>query len=351
MEYTGLSFVFGLSTMFFGLMTLFFLNRGGDRMHKLVAILLGTVAVNCVKDFVCIYLGIFGYPYYWNLFTAIDMVAVPMYAFVLVELICPGRQTKRLMVAQEVPFVVLPILYMFTSRDLFFYTQVALSAALGTGYLIFVLIEIPRYSRHLKERYSNTENINAGWLMVIIFAFYAIFGLWILDCMTMEFDIESLYMVCNLVLWMIISVFLVRHQSVIDEFTDYARVEAAGGDAAEAEAAAARPDNSLAAKIEGLFKTREIFLKPNLKLSDVAREIGSNRTYVSNYFNRNVATTFYDYVNTLRVDYACTLLATTEIPIQEVAEKSGFSSASVFTRVFVKHKGSTPSVYRNSLRN
>lgn len=351
MEYTGLSFVFGLSTMFFGLMTLFFLNGGDDRMHKLVAILMGTIAVNCGKDFVCIYLGIFGYPYYWNLFTAIDMVAVPMYAFVLMELVCPGKQTKRMMVAQEVPFVLLPVLYMVTSRDLFFYTQVAISAAFGTGYLIRVLFEIPRYRRHIKERYSNTENINAGWLRVIIFAFYAILCLWILDCMSMELDIEILYMVCNLVMWMIISVFLVRHQSVIDEFTDYASAVAATAAGDDAEAAAAKTDNSLAPKIEALFKTREIFLKPNLKLSDVAREIGSNRTYVSNYFNRDAATTFYDYVNTFRVDYACALLATTEIPIQEVAEKSGFSSASVFTRVFVKHKACTPSVYRNSQRN
>ena len=69
---------------------------------------------------------------------------------------------------------------------------------------------------------------------------------------------------------------------------------------------------------------------------------------MSNYFNRDAATTFYDYVNTYRIEYACTLLADPAIPVQEVAEKSGFSGASVFSRVFAKHKGCTPSAFRNS---
>ena len=348
MEYTGLSYVFGLSTMFFGMMTLFFWRRG-DRLHRLVALLMATITAGCVKDYVCIYLGIYSYPFYWNLFTSIDMVAVPMYAFVLMELVSPGKMTNRMMAAVEAPFVLLPVLFIITSRDLFFYLQVVLAGVFGTGYLIRASIEIPRYHRHLKERYSCTDNINLGWLKIIIVMFYAILGIWIVDCISGAYDLECLYMVCNLILWIVISFFLFRHESVIDELADYAPAAAAGADYADA--SGARPDNSLAARIANLFKTREIFLKPNLKLSDVAREIGSNRTYVSNYFNRDAATTFYDYVNTYRVDYACNLLATTETSIQEVADKSGFSSASVFARVFVKHKGCTPSAYRSSLRN
>ena len=57
---------------------------------------------------------------------------------------------------------------------------------------------------------------------------------------------------------------------------------------------------------------------------------------------------FYDFVNTRRIDYACSLLGNTSETVENIAYKSGFNSASTFYRVFVKVKGTTPAEFRKS---
>lgn len=338
MEYIGLSYISGLSTMFFGMMTWVFWRRG-ELLYRLVALLTATIAIECIKDFVVVNMGCYSDPQVWDIMTAVDMVAVPMYAFVLTELIHPGRISWRGFAAQELPFVLLPVLYVTLGYRWIFYIEVGWAAIYGSGVMIWATVNIPRYNRHLKELYSYTENINLNWLRVILYTFYVILGVWILDCLFIHIDIECVYMVINLILWMVISYFLYRHESVMAELVGWKP---------EQGVSAGIEDNALAAKIEELFSVRNIHLNPNLKLSDIASAVGSNRTYVSNFFNRDASANFYEYVNSRRVAYACQLLAETDLPIQEVAHKSGFSSPSVFSRVFSKHKGCSPTTFRGN---
>ena len=53
-----------------------------------------------------------------------------------------------------------------------------------------------------------------------------------------------------------------------------------------------------------------------------------------------------DYINTLRIDHAVSLLQTTRLSIEEIAQQSGFSDVRTFRRVFSKAKGANPSAYR-----
>ncbi len=338
MEYLGLSYIFGLSTMFFGMMAWFFWRRD-ELLYRLVALLTGTIAVECIKDFIVVNMGLYSDPQAWDVMTAIDMVAVPMYAFVLTELVRPGHINRRSILIQELPFIVLPALYIALGNRWFFYIEVGWAAIYGSSIMIWTSVNIPRYNRHLKELYSYTENINLNWLKVILYTFYVILGLWIFDCLVIHLDMECVYMVCNLVLWMIISYFLYRHQSVMGELADWKPELSTEAD----------DENILAAKIEKLFSSGQIYLNPNLKLSDIAAAVGSNRTYVSKFFNRDSSTNFYEYVNGMRIEHACRLLSETALPIQDVAQKSGFSSPSVFSRVFLKHKNCSPSAFRMAI--
>lgn len=336
MEYIDISYISGLSTMFFGMMAVFFWRKG-ERLHKLVTLLMLTISLQCIKDFIILRMGMFYETDYWEMSTAFDMVAVPMYAFILTELVRPGHLTLKSMVWQELPFVLLPVLYIITNVSWLFYIEVAWAAIYGTTYLIWTAISIPRYNRYLKEQYSYTENVNLNWLRIILYTFYIILGLWIFDSIAFHFYMECVYMICNLLLWMVISFFLFRHESVIDELSDWTP---------EINTDEVTIDNSLAKRIEELFVVKKVFLKADLKLSDIAKEVGSNRTYVSKFFNSDSATNFYSYVNSHRVAYACTLLSDGSIPIQDIAIKSGFSCGSVFSRVFAKHKGCSPTAYR-----
>lgn len=324
--------------MFFGLMAWIFWRKG-ERLHKLVAILVAIISIEYVKDFWLTTIGISDQSFLWSAMTSVDMVAVPMYAFILTELIKPNHLTLKAIVLQELPFVVMPIAYILSHEKGVYWALVIWSGIYGTCTLIWSMIHIPRYNRHLKELYSYKENVSLNWLTTILCTFYVILAIWIIDCFVIHTEIECVYSICNLVMWMFICYFIYRHESVISELEE------------QPATAVVTPEYSvsaLGAKIETFLVQEKAFLNARLKLSDVAQAVGSNRTYVSNYFNREVNTTFYDYVNALRIEYACELLQQSSDSLYAVAIQSGFNSLSTFHRVFSKSKSTTPAEYREN---
>lgn len=111
------------------------------------------------------------------------------------------------------------------------------------------------------------------------------------------------------------------------------------------------PDESgyseLLERIIKLVNDEKLFLYPNLKVSDLAKQINSNRNYIYHAINVEMGTSFSDYINGLRVDYAARLLEENpDLSINEVIIKSGFTSTSAFYRNFKKFKGITPTEKR-----
>lgn len=112
----------------------------------------------------------------------------------------------------------------------------------------------------------------------------------------------------------------------------------------------AQEDNGvIGKKLEALMLDEKVFLVKNLKINDVVRKIGSNRTYVSNYINTTYHCSFSDYINQLRVEHAKALLLSsdTDTKLAIIADASGYSSESSFYRNFQKIAGMTPNEYRN----
>ncbi|MDF9798941.1 AraC-like DNA-binding protein [Catalinimonas alkaloidigena] len=83
-----------------------------------------------------------------------------------------------------------------------------------------------------------------------------------------------------------------------------------------------------------------------ISLSEVAQVANMAVTTFCNFFKENFRMTFVEYVNTLRVGYACKLLSESDFHIVEVAYKCGFNNLANFNRQFKKYKKMTPSEYR-----
>lgn len=155
-----------------------------------------------------------------------------------------------------------------------------------------------------------------------------------------DYIIEALYMSISLVVWMFISYYIYKHESVLDELSDSQYIDM------QDDTATITKDSHIGNRITVLFEKEKVYLNPNLKVSDIAAAIGTNRTYISAYFNKETQCTFYDYVNRFRIEYACKQLDCTDDKIVQIAETSGFNSAQAFIRVFTKIKGISPSKYR-----
>lgn len=343
MEREILFYIYGLCTMFYAMMAWFFWRRGTDRLSRLVMVLMVIVCVSLIKDNFFFFLNyeISGKDWNWILMTSIDMVAEPFYAFIMIELCRPGHITYKTMALHEAPFILLPVLLWATHIEIFYDILVGWSAVYGLYYAAWALMTIPKYHQMLRERFSYDENINLNWLRTILGLFVIILTLWVVDCLIVNFYLECVYLIGVMIIWILILSFIYRHESVISELA----VAETPGDELATEVNLGTDEMGI--RIEHFMLVQRAYLMPTLKISDVVRHIGSNRTYVSNWFNHNRQSTFFSYVNQLRIKHACDLLNTTDMPLEAIAQESGFNSKSSFYRIFKNLKGCTPNEYRD----
>ncbi|MBO8173542.1 MAG: AraC family transcriptional regulator [Bacillaceae bacterium] len=84
-----------------------------------------------------------------------------------------------------------------------------------------------------------------------------------------------------------------------------------------------------------------------LRLSDVAKELHINNSYLSRRFSEEMGISFSDYLLNYRIEVAQKFLKEKDWSIQRVAEETGFNSQHYFSTVFKKQTGKTPKDYRN----
>lgn len=84
-----------------------------------------------------------------------------------------------------------------------------------------------------------------------------------------------------------------------------------------------------------------------LRLGDIARYLGMNRTSFCRFFKKHYGVTFVSYLNEVRIERACeALLSQDSRSVAEIAADCGFNSAAHFCRVFRNVKGCSPSSLR-----
>ena len=108
-------------------------------------------------------------------------------------------------------------------------------------------------------------------------------------------------------------------------------------------APASKQEKPLIERIEEVVTKRQLYLRHNLKISDVAAELCTNRLYVSTAINEEMGISFSDYINRKRVNYAIHLMSVNpQLTIYEIADLSGFSSDKSFYRNFKNITGKSP---------
>ena len=98
--------------------------------------------------------------------------------------------------------------------------------------------------------------------------------------------------------------------------------------------------------ITGITRYLQEHLAEEMSLSVLAENFHLNPQYISQLFKNEIGVTFLTYLTGIRMEKAKKLLLSTSLSVAEVAEQSGYGDYRVFTKVFKKSEGSTPSQYR-----
>jgi len=86
----------------------------------------------------------------------------------------------------------------------------------------------------------------------------------------------------------------------------------------------------------------------NIRVNDVAREIGVSKGTLNNLFRRHLHCSPIEEILRVRMEWAKELLRDTLIPMTEIAEMIGYQTSEYFSRAFTREVGLTPKQYRFS---
>ena len=307
------------------------------RLRLMLGFIFAYWAVMTGKDLVSLFPGAYTGP-------MLDAIQVAdgwgeiVLACLLFELSSPGWVTLRRVALLSLPFAAFTAAYIvrptpFVAMAYLLFLIAAGAWVLRTGYKRMLA-----YKQFLRDNYSNIDGIDIAWLKNVYFAIYLCMLFWIITAVVRHPIIDSLSYVSSIVLWQAMLHFCAGMKA--------ARPVPAN-DPAPGQPAADAKDYTFASAIDELMERERLYLDPKLTLGQLAERVGTNRTYLSNYFNGTKGMAFYDYVNSLRITNMSLPLMDShpEYSLERVAELSGFNSVSTFRRAFAKVAGTTPGRY------
>lgn len=89
---------------------------------------------------------------------------------------------------------------------------------------------------------------------------------------------------------------------------------------------------------------------PTLTVNELATTLFLNRVYLNRIFREKMGVPLSQYIISERMKLAAHLLKDSELPMDAIGERVGYSSYSHFVSTFTKHYSCSPSCYRKSIK-
>lgn len=336
---------------------LFLIKRKKTRLHQLSGLFFIYLAgINFVLFFQFYIHNVFGS----QLAVATNLLqatVIPFGVCLLRELTHPGSVSRRVLLLNMLLCWALVLVFWEVKSNAFYYFFMFSLLLYGIIGLSCALYAAYRYDMKLKEWSSYTEGVDLRWLGKTVWSFLGIFAVWILASFLDQLWVVVAYNLSICSFFVVLAYCLLR-QKVVDfskdnPFETDVPQAALHTKAAEEEPAMEEVAEEVASykqvlqeRMTQAFESERVFLDKKLTIVRLAEIVGTNRTYLSNFINAELQSSFSDYVNRYRVSFAKTLLGENNAPLDVIAEMSGFNSVSSFRRMFSAVEGCTPGQYR-----
>ena len=95
----------------------------------------------------------------------------------------------------------------------------------------------------------------------------------------------------------------------------------------------------------------EHFSDPDFSLERLGSDLKYNKKYLSTVFKRHVGVGIVEYLHTVRIQHACTMLKQGFTSVSDVALRCGYPDAQYFSKVFKRRMTISPREYLASVRS
>ncbi|MBP3549610.1 MAG: helix-turn-helix transcriptional regulator [Rikenellaceae bacterium] len=359
----------GASLMFFLFSSIsLFQSEQCSRLKRALALVVLFFAISEFKDILRIFPVVTESAYAMRLLYSIDLWVMGVCATYFIEFVRPGWFTFKRAAQLSSVFILFTGIYAITGSS-----AVLTAELIYVGVYCFAVLSVfgflvVRYNHFIRNNYSNLERLNLNWLISVLVVFLVCIVVWTIYLFNHNYYMKSVYYIISLIAWIML---IARSKKQIEVTFDTATTRkchfaTTQGECSQLVEESAPIEESaveeeidsntsqlteqMKAQLNELMTVREIYLDSRLTLSDLAAELGTNRTYLSNYLNRELNVSFYDYVNSFRVKRACRMIdSDPDVSVHDIVESCGFNSVSTFRRSFTREIGRTYGEYRKNV--
>lgn len=302
---TAENFVYGLCSAYFIYESAtYFRHRREQRFYRTAAAIMAFWFLLVLKDPIYSCIDTQLHRHLYRTLLLVDMSAVFTCVFFVVELLSPIYITWSRIVQNSAFYLLMLVLYI------------------------------------VRQNFSSADK---RWMWRAIAMFLSVLAAWIYSCYVESSISNIAYIVIVTVVWAVVN----HHYRKVGRSIDEVRQIMSE----KQPALEGMPDFS--AEVEALFVEKKLHRNHDLSVSQLAREIGTNRSYLSAWLNNTLGTNFCDFVNGYRIADAEAMLAGGDCSMtqDEIATTVGFNSLSTFRRAFIKKHGITPRQYCRDKRH
>jgi AraC-like DNA-binding protein len=244
----------------------------------------------------------------------------------------------------------------FGSAPILIKVQLILCYALQTIYFLQIVFSflkirvfVATYNENIANFYSNLENKTLQWPKIILNSFVvtSVFTIFTNFLGRSFFNEWPMILLVTGITYSIFF-FILGYLGYMQNHT----IVAFEQDNAEIPEVIENPNNTkIKIQLQRLFEKEQVYKNPDLKISDIAARLNTNRTYISTLINQEFACSFSTFVNKHRVEEAKKMLLSEECNnycLEHISSHAGFGSLHSFIRVFKEIEGSTPGYYREN---
>lgn len=267
----------------------------------------------------------------WELMAG-DLIAWLLLAYPA-ELLRPGWLTFKNALTRVLPVFVIGLIDWFVPWDLRW-----LLALVPLVWIVLLLHHLRAYRIYSEENFGSVEQTDEQWVIRYLVMIFVLGCSYAYLCFTEEPNRLFTQQ------WLLFFILVYTNDQVmfrskpwiegVEEEEKEDEMQTEGGTDVNAEYRRA---------LEQWMETEKPYLNPAFRLTDLRHVLPMNRTYLSQFINVEYDCTFYQFVTNYRIEEAKRLMHDKPgLHIHEIAEQCGFSSPTVFGRVFARETGQTP---------
>jgi len=307
-------------------------------------------------------------------FLYMDMMAVPMGALICVLLTHSKHISLQRILYNIIPFLVVWITSLFITELWYLYTVITLVIGYAIAMMIYIIHGAKKREHWLKDTYADIygRSLNWTWIIPVLLVFLIV--CWMLHIIKPNGISFTVYYMTSFVIWNFI--FTCIFQMVViqegeeskedktdaeDEMSEEEKkdvqhiAEVADHIASEDSTIPLTEEeqalHNFRMRLLSIIEAKNLYASEDLTRDYLAKKMLMGHSTFTKVLKQATGQTFYDYINTIRVQKAARLLRDSDYSLQDIGEKVGYKYRSTFYRAFGNIYNCTPAEYRQKCLN